>query len=206
MPRKKKSTDQNVEASPEAHQPLQAASEAQANTTDLVPVATVEPIHVIEVPAPEPVFLNIPDPPAPVVQVAPTHGEKIDVPPPPVVPEVKVRIARLNGMTAEEELDLIRQAEVEDLHRNFAAQLAQANRAAPVNVMPPPQPVAPRIAEQTRLEMEAGKAAVAKHAAAQSMRAPRPAEPPTSVPIFRPDDYVPNNAQGNIQATAHNLK
>lgn len=195
MPRKKKSTDQTEQVLPEASPLPPVESEVQASTTDLVPPATVEPV-----------FLNIPDPPAPAVQVTQAHGEKIEVPPPPKAPEVKVRIARLNGMTAEEELNLIHQAEIDDLHRDFAMKLAQANQAKPVNVMPPTQPVAPRVAEQTRLEMEAGKAAVAKHAQAQAHRAPRPPEPPTSVPIFRPEDYVPNHSQGNIQATTQVVK
>jgi hypothetical protein len=62
-----------------------------------------------------------------------------------------------------------------------------------------PPPVSEAQMEQTRLEMEAGRAAVAKHAAAQAHRpAPVRNDPRegNTTTVFRPDDYVPDPRKG----------
>ncbi len=63
---------------------------------------------------------------------------------------------------------------------------------------PPPPPPTNRQLERTRLEIEAGQRAVAKAAAEAANRPQRKPEPTdgTTVPVFRPQDYVPSMDQG----------
>ena len=84
------------------------------------------------------------------------------------------------------------------------AELASTRAAnEPVNLAP--QPVAPRITEQTRREMAAGAAQSARHAAARSAQLPRTPSPAevqaagTMTPVYRPQ-HVPNMKQGNVGA------
>lgn len=65
---------------------------------------------------------------------------------------------------------------------------------------PPPAPPSSRMLEQTRLEMERGKARTAEHAAQMHANPPPPVVEPKSVPVFRPADYVPDAKSGNIKA------
>src|SRR6185369_14227841 len=68
-------------------------------------------------------------------------------------------------ITAAQRAELERLAALDKKKRDFTeAVLAARQPKTPVNVV---QPVAPRILEQTRLEMEAGRAAVAKAEAAK---------------------------------------
>ena len=78
-------------------------------------------------------------------------------------------------------------------------------RAANEPVNRGPQPVAPRITEQTRREMAAGAAQSARHAAARAAQAPQrpsPAEVQAAgsmTTVYRPQ-VVPNMKQGNVGA------
>lgn len=82
------------------------------------------------------------------------------------------------------------QATNENISRNFLTALAAA-RSPKVNVYTPP-PVPPAIQENTRLEMEAGRKRVAEFEAMEALRPKRPVEPVNSVPVFRPDNYIPD--------------
>ena len=86
-------------------------------------------------------------------------------------------------------------AESDNLKRDFLQRVAAA-RAPEIKPYTPPA-VPPRIAEQTRLEMEAGRQRVAEFAEQQASR-PRPApqQDGSMTPVFRPEDYVPNQKKG----------
>jgi len=106
----------------------------------------------------------------------------------PVKPKIDI--------TAKQRAELDRLAALDAKKRDFtAAVLAARQPKVPVNVV---QPVAPRILEQTRLEMEAGRAAVAKAEAAKPQSRPQPQQDPGVTPVFRPADYVPNMNKGNV--------
>ena len=99
-------------------------------------------------------------------------------------------------ITAKQRAELARLAEQDRKKREFTeAVLAARQPKTPVNVV---QPVAPRILEQTRLEMEAGRAAVAKAEAAKPQSRPQPQQDPGVTPVFRPADYVPKMNKGNV--------
>lgn len=97
------------------------------------------------------------------------------------------------------------EAWVENSHREFAQRIAQAR--APVVKAPVAPCVAPRIAETTRLEMEAGARRVAQFAEAEQHRRviPRKKEAweGTNTAIFRPIDFIPDprRAPGNSPVT-----
>ena len=81
-----------------------------------------------------------------------------------------------------------------------------ARRNEPPAVRPLEPPI-PRITEQTKREMAEGARVVAHHANQQAatihLRKPNAgdiARHGTSVPVFRPTDYVPNMKQGDVQA------
>jgi hypothetical protein len=71
---------------------------------------------------------------------------------------------------------------------------------------PPPkkQPVAPAILSQTQREMAEGARISARHAAQQAYRPPPTprdvAAQGSSVPVFRPQDFVPGMNKGNVNA------
>jgi hypothetical protein len=84
----------------------------------------------------------------------------------------------------------------------YAKLLARRNTPPAV---PVPQPVAKRITDQTKLEMAEGARISAIHAE-RSRVIPRPKPSPrevaaqgTTVPVFRPDDYVPDMNKGYVQ-------
>ena len=114
---------------------------------------------------------------------------------------VKTRVERQNTLPEEDELVMINEAEMEDVKRTFTLELLKSRE--PVEVVHATPPIAPRIVEQTRLEMEAGKAAVAKaaeQAGNRPVRKPDPSEGKT-VAVFSPGDYVPDQkkGQGNVE-------
>lgn len=85
----------------------------------------------------------------------------------------------------------------------FVQKVRAANRSEAVE--PKPQPVPDRIAEQTRLEMQAGQRMNEHHAnlrfnAPKARKIDRPEG--TMTPVFRPADYVPDlkKGQGNVGA------
>jgi hypothetical protein len=95
-------------------------------------------------------------------------------------------------------------AEQEDMKRDFALKIMKANEPVPEPVQMA-GPVPARVMEQTKAEMAAGAAQVAKHAAAEAGRPPRPKDPYNegrNEAVFRPSDYVPDHkkGQGNVQA------
>jgi hypothetical protein len=125
-------------------------------------------------------LITIVEPPAPVVEVGP-------------VPAAPVENARDR---AEREYHEKAQARI----RHFEAQMREANKS---EIKPPvKQPVASAILEQTKREMEAGKAMNAHHEALKANR-PAPklsaaeiAAAGTSTSVFRPNDYVPDPKTG----------
>lgn len=88
------------------------------------------------------------------------------------------------------------QADNDDLKRDFTLKVLAARQLdQPKPYVTPPIP--PRIAEQTRLEMEAGARRVAEFQEQQASR-PRPPAPVdgSTTSVFRPEDYVPNQKKG----------
>lgn len=106
--------------------------------------------------------------------------------------------AGLDSMNHQELKDLFSDAENENTKFDFARKLlAVRMEGEKLDAPRPPMAVPPAIAEQTRLEMEAGRAAVAKHAADRLNRPrPQPEEQPGTVSVFRPEDYVPDQRKG----------
>ena len=90
------------------------------------------------------------------------------------------------------------------------AELAKT-RAANEPVNKGPQPVAPRITEQTLREMAAGKAQSERHAAARAAQAPRlpsAAEVQaagTTTPVYRPQHVPGMNSKSDVQRGVRNL-
>lgn len=85
--------------------------------------------------------------------------------------------------------DLYSEAHSENTKRDFMRKVAEAR--APKPEPPPPQPVAPRIMEQTRLEMEAGAERV-RLAELERVNRPKPMPEKgdgTNTPVLRPDAY-----------------
>lgn len=78
--------------------------------------------------------------------------------------------------------------------------MARRNVKPPVHVV---QPVPAGIAEKTRLEVEEGKKRVAMAKANQANRpVPKPDKSePTTTPVYRPLDFVPNFNQGKAKST-----
>lgn len=79
-----------------------------------------------------------------------------------------------------------------------------ANRNKPVEEYTPP-PMSPRMQEQTRLEMEAGRTQVnANKEAARPVPKRDPADG-TMTPVYRPKDYVPSMVQGETPTRTHKV-
>lgn len=88
---------------------------------------------------------------------------------------------------------------IEEIH----ARILEKRNEKPPEYIPPPIPAA--IQEKTRLEMEEGKRrnelAVAERAKAAAIPQPKPSHAEgTTVPVYRPGEFVPNMDQGQ-QAT-----
>lgn len=119
--------------------------------------------------------------PAPVVEAAPV----IDA---PVPEESGVTVNIPEASPAAIELDAF-----------VAKIMEERNKPEPVYVPPTPHP---RQLEQTRLEMEAGAKRVAENEAERVHRpvaAPDPGQG-TTVPVYRPVDFVPGMDKGNVSA------
>jgi hypothetical protein len=86
------------------------------------------------------------------------------------------------------------QAANDDVKRDFTLKVLAA-RAKNDVPEPVPPPLAPRVAEQTRAEIEAGRKMNAHHAALAVHR-PAPVPDKNSTPVFRPGDYVPDQKKG----------
>lgn len=90
----------------------------------------------------------------------------------------------------------------DETKRDFTLKVLAA-RAKKEEPPAPPPPLAPRMAEQTNAEIEAGRKMNAHHAALQVHR-PKPPGPEHGEKhqaVFRPADYVPDpkKNQGNVQ-------
>lgn len=176
-----KDVEQKLEA-------LEAAS-ATAAPPPATAMASAPAVSASAPATPAPATVNIPDAPAP----SPTFAAS-DTPLVSVTPE-QLSALRAAKQKADDEA-----ATKEFYDRILAARTApnEADKPAPV------QPVAPQILAQTRAEMAAGQAAVAKHAAERAANPPPPVKPDgTMTPVFRPPDYVPDQAkgQGNVTNT-----
>ena len=126
-----------------------------------------------------------------------------DAVPVPAASAVAIHSPALDALAAKE------QARITQLENEknafYQAVLKAREQGIPPKIIT--QPVPPQIAEQTRLEMEAGRAAVAKAAEAQGRRIivpPGVSTEPTMTPVFRPGDYVPDQkkGQGNVSGTS----
>lgn len=105
------------------------------------------------------------------------------------------------SVSAEPSKELYLEATDDNAKRNFVEQVFAARNPEVKPYVAPPIP--PRIAEQTRLEMEAGRRRVADFEAQQASRPQRPVEPDgTTTAVFRPADYVPDQQknQGHVGA------
>lgn len=99
--------------------------------------------------------------------------------------------------------DEMARMESDAIKRAFYEKLS-ARQEPPKVYVPPPVPE--RIAETTRLEMEAGRRRVAEFEAQKASR-PQPAPHPsegTNTAVFRPNDYVPDQkkGQGNVASAS----
>lgn len=91
--------------------------------------------------------------------------------------------------------DTLTEAENENMRQDFMADLKRANTPVVNEYQTPAIPV--RIAEQTRLEQEAGRARVAEFEAQKVQRPqPEPQKNGTMTEVFRPDDFVPDQKKG----------
>lgn len=103
-----------------------------------------------------------------------------------------VAAAPTQDFTKEDQLH----AESDNLQRDFLARVAVAKQEG----MPKPYvapAVPPLIAEQTRLEMEAGRRRVEEFAQIEASRPRRvPQTDGTMTPVFRPDEFVPDQKKG----------
>jgi hypothetical protein len=85
--------------------------------------------------------------------------------------------------------------ESEELRQDFLKRVAVARYKEDKPYTPPAIPE--RIAENTRLEMEAGKKRVDEFAAMEASRPrPKPQVDQGTTAVFRPDDFVPNQKKG----------
>lgn len=113
-------------------------------------------------------------------------------------PDVTAKVEEVNQPAAAVSQDFTKDdqlhAESDNLQRDFLARVAAAKEAGkPKEYTTPPIPE--RIAEQTRLEMEAGRRRVAEFAALEASRPKRPGTQDT-VAVFRPADFVPDQKKG----------
>jgi hypothetical protein len=113
-----------------------------------------------------------------------------------------------------EEGKIYDEAMAQNREHEFIGAIMEARKPPEVNAYTPPQ-VPAAIVEQTRLEMAAGAKRVAEFAAQEAERQAVHERnkrdkwaDKESVPVFRPDDYVPDQkkGQGNITATSAPLK
>jgi hypothetical protein len=112
--------------------------------------------------------------------------------------EPTITEAQMNALQAEAARD--------DTKRDFTLKVLEA-RAKKDEPPAPPPPLAPRMADQTNAEIEAGRKMNAHHAALQSRR---PVHVPTqadgkSTAVFRPGDYVPDQKKGQGYVQGRNL-
>jgi hypothetical protein len=115
---------------------------------------------------------------------------------------------------SKEEAKVYDEAMAQNREHEFIGAIMEARKPQEVKEYTPPQ-VSAAIAEQTRLEMAAGAKRVAEFAAQEAERQAVHERnkrdkwaDKESVPVFRPDDYVPDQkkGQGNITATSAPLK
>jgi hypothetical protein len=125
-----------------------------------------------------------------------------DAIPVPAAPAAPIQSSALDAAAA------IEQARITKLENEknafYQAVLDARKQGIPPAIVTPPIPE--RIRTQTELEKAAGAAAVAVHAAAQGRRIIQATALPTDgtmTPVFRPDDFVPDQrkGQGNVTST-----
>jgi hypothetical protein len=112
--------------------------------------------------------------------------------------EPTITEAQMNALQAEAARD--------DTKRDFTLKVLEA-RAKKDEPPAAPPPLAPRMADQTNAEIEAGRKMNEHHA---SLQARRPVHVPTqadgkSTAVFRPGDYVPDPKKGQGYVQGRNL-
>jgi hypothetical protein len=107
-------------------------------------------------------------------------------------------------VSADQLAALQREAERDDTKRTFTLKVLEA-RAKQDEPEPAPPPLAPRIANQTNAEIEAGRKMNAHHAALQVHRPPVEKTNEKHQAVFRPGDYVPDPKKNQGQVRASNL-
>ncbi len=123
--------------------------------------------------------------------------QTIDFPEPPGVADQTVIVHSDREVVTDAQMAALRAAaEQDNTKRDFTLAVLEARR--PIEPELVPQPIAPRIVDQTNAEMAAGRAAVAK-ADEHYARHGRPKsqeEVTNTVSVFRPEDYVPDQKKG----------
>lgn len=122
--------------------------------------------------------------------------------------DLTVRVAEINQFAEAVQgfdKDTYERAQEDNLQRDFVEKIMEARRAVSVKPYIAP-PIPAQISEQTRMEMEAGKKRVA-HFEEQERLRPRPHRNAdvngTMVPVFRPDDFIPDPRKGQgVAATS----
>src|SRR5579864_2566633 len=143
--------------------------------TGLAPQPPSEPTP--PAPVSEPIKLNIPDD-------VTTRYDEVNQ---PAVVAAQVQPKPPEPPAQHFTKDLQDQAEADNLKRDFISGVMAARAPAPAPYVPPP--VSERVAEQTRLEIEAGRKTLAVHSERQAVR-PRHVPDPregTTKSVLRPE-------------------
>lgn len=152
------------------------------------------PYKALSEPTPQP--QTTPEPGAEALEaLAPETASPVE--PPAVTQPASTEVTAAVTETARQRKERLEFEDDQRRIKEFTAKIEAARRQdepAP----PVPQPVAPQILDQTKREMEAGRAQVAKNLEEQRNRAPVKktasdlAHETRTVPVFRPSDHVPD--------------
>lgn len=139
---------------------------------------------------------------------APVTGPVTDTNPPVSASTEPINLSDEPIETAEQRAMRLRREENDAKVAAFRDKILEARKPKPE---PAPQPVASRILEQTALEMELGRKMNEHH---EALRANRPQVVRTkreilaegsSVPVFRPHNYVPDQRKGQGHIESHTI-
>lgn len=107
-------------------------------------------------------------------------------------------------VTADQLAALQKEADRDNTKRDFTLKVLEARKQNDQPEAAPP-PLAPRIAEQTNAEIEAGRKMNAHHAALAVHRPPPDHTNEKHQAVFRPGDYVPDQKKGQGRTSGQRL-